>query len=287
MTKMETRRQRKVAGVNEDSSSGSGSSGVRLRGEACSKNREDPALRRRAARMEGGKGKGKGIDLEGSMGENVLRHRCAFEAICGLVEELNDAQKEAVRGTVWGSVLNYKKFVMDPHLVQALIHAWNPDSTSFRVGGREVRFIYFDVALMTGLPAIGSEVVFRRGEGGGEVEQLVMMAMEERLDRERRRRRGDKMESRIYRNYVAVMIDLCKQHNSVEQLPLFRKLFSLLVLSGLYFPRSAGGSRGSSLSWLRMWIICKSTIGQQLCGNSWLMPWGRRRRRWARRRTCK
>ena len=106
------------------------------------------------------------------------------------------------------------------------------------------------------------------------MEQLVMTAMEERLDRERGRRRGDKMESRIYRNYVAVMIELCKQQSTVEQLPLFRKLFSLLVLSGLYFPRSAGGLRGSSLSWWRMWIVYQSTIGQQLCGSSWSMRWG-------------
>ena len=44
MTKTESRRQRKVAGVDEDSSSGSASSGDRLRGEARSKNREDHAL---------------------------------------------------------------------------------------------------------------------------------------------------------------------------------------------------------------------------------------------------
>jgi len=68
-----------------------------------------------------------------------------------------------------------------------------------------------------------------------------MTAMQERLHRERQRQRADRMESCIYRNYVAVMIELCKQHNTVEQLPMFWKLFSLLVLSGLYFPQSAGG----------------------------------------------
>ena len=126
-------------------------------------------------------------------------------------------------------------------MVEALIQAWNPDRMAFRVGRREVPFTYFDVALLTGLPAIGREVVFHRGEGVGEVEQLVITAMEERMERERQRRRADRMESRLYRNYVGVMIDLCKQHDTVEQLPMFRKLFSLLVLSGLYFSRSAGG----------------------------------------------
>ena len=138
-------------------------------------------------------------------------------------------------------------------MVRALIQAWNPDSMAFRVGRREVRFTHFDVALITSLPAMGRPVVFHKGEGAGEVEQLVMTAMEERLHRERERRRGERMDSRIYRNYVAVMIELCKQHNTVEQLPMFRKLFSLLVLSGLYFPRTAGGLRGSSLIWSKMW----------------------------------
>ena len=42
------------------------------------------------------------------------------------------------------------------------------------------------------------------------------------------------MDSRIYRNYVVVMIDLCKHDNTVESLPMFQKLFSLLVMSGLF-----------------------------------------------------
>jgi len=37
------------------------------------------------------------------------------------------------------------------------------------------------------------------------------------------------------------MIELCRQHNTVDSFPMFRKLFSLLVLSGLFFPRSAWG----------------------------------------------
>ena len=73
------------------------------------------------------------------------------------------------------------------------------------------------------------------------MEQLVMAAMEERLERQRQRRQGDQMDSRIYRNYVAVMIDLCRQHNTVKSIPMFWKLLSLLVMSRLFFPRSAGG----------------------------------------------
>jgi len=129
---MERRRKRKVIEVQEESTSGSASSGDRLRGEARSKRREDPALRSTAARVEGGRGK-KGVDFDDTVGEYVVRHRCALEAICGLVEELSDAQLDAVRGTVWAPVLEYKKFAMDRHMVQALIQAWNPDRMAFRV----------------------------------------------------------------------------------------------------------------------------------------------------------
>ena len=53
------------------------------------------------------------------------------------------------------------------------------------IGQREVLFLYFDVALLTGLPAMGREVMFHRGDGVGEVEQLVMAVMEASLERER------------------------------------------------------------------------------------------------------
>jgi len=42
----------------------------------------------------------------------------------------------------------------------------------------------------------------------------------------------------MYRNYVSVMIDLCRQHTAIESIPMFRNLFSLLVMNGLFFPRS-------------------------------------------------
>lgn len=51
----------------------------------------------------------------------VLRHQCALEAMCGLNSELEEYQKLAIEGTVWGSVLRYKSFDVDRHLVQALV----------------------------------------------------------------------------------------------------------------------------------------------------------------------
>uniref|UniRef100_A0A7C8Z2U4 Uncharacterized protein n=2 Tax=Opuntia streptacantha TaxID=393608 RepID=A0A7C8Z2U4_OPUST len=119
MTRMDRRRKRKATVVDEESSSGGASSGDRIRGEARSNNREDTALQQRATLVEGGKGPGD--DFEDVMGDYVIRHRCAFEAICGLVEDLNDAQKDSIRGTVWRPVLEYKKFPMDRHMVRAFL----------------------------------------------------------------------------------------------------------------------------------------------------------------------
>ena len=51
------------------------------------------------------------------MGECVVRHRCAFESICALIDDLSEVQKEVIRGTVWGLVLDYKRIVMDRHMV--------------------------------------------------------------------------------------------------------------------------------------------------------------------------
>jgi len=187
--------------------------------------------------------KGKGVEDDVRMVDNVVRHRCAFESICALVEDLSDAQREAVR-TMVGTSVGVQE-VRDGLLSGASAYTSVPDSLAFMLGGREVQFSYFDVALLTDLPATGREVVFSRGDSVGEVEQVVMAAMEARLERDRQRRRGDRKNRRIYRNYVAVMIELCRQHNTLDRLSMFRKLFSLLVLSGLFFPCSAGGLRGS------------------------------------------
>ena len=87
--------------------------------------------------------------------------------------------------------------------------------------------------------------MFKKGEGTREVEQLLMVVREDRLERERQKWRGVQTDSRIYRNYLCVMIYLCRQYNSFESIPIFRKLFSLLVMSGLFFSHSAGGWHGS------------------------------------------
>ncbi|KAJ8422140.1 hypothetical protein Cgig2_002648 [Carnegiea gigantea] len=65
--------------------------------------------------------------------------------------------------------------------------------------------------------------------------------MDDHLTRERRRRRTGRTHLRLYENYVSVILNLCKQNNIPERMGLFTKLYSLLVMSGLLFPYSAGG----------------------------------------------
>ncbi|KAJ8425492.1 hypothetical protein Cgig2_029574 [Carnegiea gigantea] len=106
---------------------------------------------------------------------------------------------------------------------------------------REVPFSHFDVALLTGFPATGKLIAFERSDGGGEVEEVLKRAMEERVCRERQRRTTAQKDMRIYRNYVSVLLELCKVNNTVERVTLFKKLYTFLVVSGLLFPWCTGG----------------------------------------------
>jgi len=64
-------------------------------------------------------------------------------------------QREAVMGTVLGPILKYCTFEMERNLALALLKAWVPRRKAFRLGNRLVLFSVFDVALMTGLAAVG------------------------------------------------------------------------------------------------------------------------------------
>ena len=139
---------------------------------------------------------------------------------------------------MWSPVLKYKLFVMDKHLVRALMESWVP---KFRIGRREVPFSVYDVASLTGLPAMGKHATFDQGEGPCEVKDVVKAAMDDHISRERARRWTGHADMRMYWNYVSVIIELCKQNNTLERLGMFTKLYALLVMSGLLFPRTVVG----------------------------------------------
>ncbi|KAJ8429909.1 LOW QUALITY PROTEIN: hypothetical protein Cgig2_025339 [Carnegiea gigantea] len=68
---------------------------------------------------------------------------------------------------MWSPVLKCKPFVMDRHLVHALVKSWVSESKAFRIGRREVPFSVYDVALLTGLPATRKHVIFDEGSSIG------------------------------------------------------------------------------------------------------------------------
>ena len=72
------------------------------------------------------------------------------------------------------------------------------------------------------------------------MEDVITVAMDDHLSRETSRRQTARSDVRLYRNYMSVIVELCKQNNTPDSLGLFRKLYSLLVMSGLLFPRTAG-----------------------------------------------
>ena len=60
------------------------------------------------------------------MKERMSRQSMLLDAICALNDQLSDMQKKAVRGMVWSPVLEYRTFLMDRHLVQALFTSAEP-----------------------------------------------------------------------------------------------------------------------------------------------------------------
>ncbi|KAJ8427959.1 hypothetical protein Cgig2_023254 [Carnegiea gigantea] len=102
------------------------------------------------------------------------------------------------------------------HLVQALVESWNAEMKAFKVGSREILFTVYSVALLTGLPATRKLMTFDRGIGASEVEEVIKEAIEDHLAKERNRRRSARSDVRLYRNYVAGIVELCKQNNTAE-----------------------------------------------------------------------
>ncbi|KAJ8444590.1 hypothetical protein Cgig2_013869 [Carnegiea gigantea] len=96
---------------------------------------------------------------------------------------------------------------MDRHLVWAFIKSWILEMKAFKIGQREVPFLVYDVALLTGLPTTGKHVPFEWGQGACEVTEVVKAAMDDYLTRERTsmklpsgRNRGNEREIPVKKN---------------------------------------------------------------------------------------
>jgi len=44
-------------------------------------------------------------------------------------------------------------------------------------------------------------------------------------------------DSRVYKNFIAAMVQLCEQNDGQEQLQIWLKLYTWFVMSGMLFPR--------------------------------------------------
>ena len=169
-----------------------------------------------------------------------IRGRCTFDRVVSLNKRMTEYQREAVMGTVLGPILKYCTFEMERNLTLAFVKAWVPH----RKASRLIHFSIFDMALMTGLPAVGKQVDFQEDivttKFGNMVRQRVHEAEQEEL-RRRKARVGTK-DNRVYKNFIATMMYLCAQNDGEEQLELWLKLCTWFMLSGQLFPRGVYGA---------------------------------------------
>ena len=198
---------------------------------------EERRLRRKAAGdgvVHGGK------PLDGEKGRVVtVKGRCTLDRLVTLNNSMTEYQKEAVRGSVLAPVLKYCSLSMERNLALALVKAWVPRRRAFRLGERLVLFSVFDVALLTGMPATGERVDFSEEHVTTEIGDLVRQRVNEVEQQELRRRKGRARgkDNRVFKNFVAAMVYQCERFAGEEHLPLWLKMYTWFVLSGVFFPR--------------------------------------------------
>jgi len=116
-------------------------------------------------------------------------------------------QREVVMGTVLRPVLAYWEMDMERQLTIAPIDSWDHKKKVFRIAGRKVPFIVFDVVLMTSLPGSGKKVEVDGEEVSTEVEDMIRRCMAEWEREEMARRVPSKSgkKRRFFRHNLNVM----------------------------------------------------------------------------------
>ncbi|KAJ8431948.1 hypothetical protein Cgig2_000007 [Carnegiea gigantea] len=124
------------------------------------------------------------------------------------------------RGTVKDVILRSREMAMERHLTLVLIQSWDRWRKAFRIAGRRVRFMVFDVVLLTGLPAIGQKVELDREEVLMEVGNMVRACMAEWEWQEIAKRIPGKSgeKRRFFRHHVNVMMELCEENAEEERI---------------------------------------------------------------------
>ena len=109
----------------------------------------------------------------------VLRSQCTLKKLVAVNTRMTATHRAIMEGTVLRLCLEYCDIGMERHLTLALIKCWVPRWKAFRIGGRRVPLFVFDVALMTGLPAMGRIVELDGEEVSSEVGLLIRGCMAE------------------------------------------------------------------------------------------------------------
>jgi len=65
--------------------------------------------------------------------------------------------------------------------------------------------------------------------------------MDDHVSRKHGKRKTLQKDMRIYVNYISVSLEFGRSNNTRDKVGMFTKLYALLVVSGLLFPRCAGG----------------------------------------------
>ncbi|KAJ8420167.1 hypothetical protein Cgig2_000257 [Carnegiea gigantea] len=195
---------------------------------------------------------GAGVGVSGSGNDVILRSRCTLRSICALHGRLTPYQRDAILGTVLRPVLEYGEMAMERHLTLALILAWDGRRKAFRITGREVRFMVYDVVLFTGLSGTGKKVELDREEVSTEVRDMVRARMGEweRKEMERRVPRRSGKKRRFFKHYVNVMMELCDENAQEDGVGIWLRLYTFIVLSGVLFPRTPYGAAWSLLRYV-------------------------------------
>ncbi|KAJ8428199.1 LOW QUALITY PROTEIN: hypothetical protein Cgig2_031476 [Carnegiea gigantea] len=173
-----------------------------------------------------------------------IRGRCTIKHVVSLNKAMSDVQKEAVMGTVLRPILKYRSFSTELNLALTLVKCWAPHSKAFRLADRLVLFSIFDVALLTGLPATRERVDFDDDKLITDFGDMVRQRVHEEEEEELKGRKVGKgcKDNRVDKNFIAMMVYLCEKNVQEEQLELWLKLYTWLVLSGLLFPRTVHGA---------------------------------------------
>ncbi|KAJ8447213.1 LOW QUALITY PROTEIN: hypothetical protein Cgig2_030444 [Carnegiea gigantea] len=158
-----------------------------------------------------------------------------IDRVVSLNEAISNVQKKAVTGMVLRPILKYSSFAMERNSALAL--------------AKLVPLSVFDYVLLTGLPATGERVQFDDDKVTTDFGDMRVHEEEQAELRKRKVGKGSR-DNCVYKNFIAMMVYLCEKNAGEEQLELWLKLYTWLVLSGLLFPRAVYGA-----TWELQWYV--------------------------------